>query len=110
MTATGFHSTWHGARMDPQFKQKLAAFLITRGPHCYYGPSDLYDGMAVPNMSYPELHRIDLGGAPIGDGHVVSGLSHVFERRFPNFTVRLDCASFSANFTKTSGMTRTPIE
>ena len=88
--------------MDPQFKQKLAAFLIARGPHSYYGPSDLYDGMAVPNMSYPEL-QMDLGGAPLEDGHLISGTSHVFERRFPNFTVRLDCSSFTASFTKIPG-------
>eukprot|EP01043_Picozoa_sp_COSAG02_P056364 COSAG02_NODE_6674_length_3426_cov_3.171626_5_plen_123_part_00 len=100
MTATGFHSTWHGANMDPQFREKLAAFLIGRGSHAYYGPSDLYDGMAVPNMSYPEL-RLDLGGAPLGNGHAVAGTNHVFERRFPNYTVRLNCSCFSASFTPT---------
>ena len=86
MTATGFHSTWHGAAMDPQFRDKLAAFLIGRGTHAYYGPSDLYDGMAVPNMSYPEL-QYDLGGAPLSAGHSVSTSAnpqphHGFLRRY----------------------------
>jgi hypothetical protein len=110
MTATGFHSTWHGSRMDPQFAAKLAAFLISRGEHAYYGPSDLYDGMAVPNMSYPEL-RLDLGGAPLGAGHAMAGQPHRFERHYPHYTVQLDCRGFNATYTPIdgSGGVRAPV-
>jgi hypothetical protein len=72
------------------FREELAAFLITRGPHTWMGHNWI---AGAPPTWYPEWD-LDFG-EPVGLPLVVGS---TFSRTWTKFNVSLDCDHFEAHF------------
>ena len=97
MPTTSFHSTFHGNVTDPHFELRLGAFLVARNAYAYFGTSDLYDGLANPNIDYPQLY-LDYG-TPVGDGKETGPQTGIFKREWTKASVTVDCNSHKATIT-----------
>ena len=93
--AVGFAMDRTGGKgyTDATAPQTVAAFLLTRKDHWYFGVTQSSDTMA---LSTAALLLSDYG-APLGA--MGNSTPTVFVRHYEKATVQLDCGTFTASFT-----------
>ena len=80
----------------PFFKQDLAAFLLTRGPHAFLGHAWKGCSMQYP---FPDALNADYGVPIDGLCSETAVNSGIFVREWSKASVRLDCGTYEATIT-----------